>query len=67
VRYPVGLALAKFLEIALIFWIINVVATTLGETGGDAVSMSMNLGQICLVILDTHRRSDGRTKRKIKK
>ena len=27
-----------------VFWIIKVLATTLGETGGDAVSMSMNLG-----------------------
>lgn len=26
------------------FWIIKIAATTLGETGGDAVSMSMNLG-----------------------
>jgi uncharacterized membrane-anchored protein len=28
----------------LIFWIIKILATTVGETGGDAVSMSMNLG-----------------------
>jgi uncharacterized membrane-anchored protein len=28
----------------LAFWIIKVAATTLGETGGDAVSMTMNLG-----------------------
>lgn len=26
------------------FWVAKVLATTLGETGGDAVSMSMNLG-----------------------
>jgi len=30
--------------ITLSFWIIKVLATTLGETGGDAVSMSLNLG-----------------------
>ena len=30
----------------LIFWIIKILATTLGETGGDAVSMSMNLGYL---------------------
>jgi len=30
----------------LIFWIIKIVATTLGETGGDAVSMSLNLGYL---------------------
>ena len=28
------------------FWIIKILATTLGETGGDAVSMSMNLGYV---------------------
>jgi uncharacterized membrane-anchored protein len=34
----------KVPEVTLIFWIIKVLATTLGETGGDAVSMSLNLG-----------------------
>src|SRR6202051_35386 len=34
----------KVPEVTLVFWIIKVLATTLGETGGDAVSMSMNLG-----------------------
>ncbi len=28
------------------FWIVKIAATTLGETGGDAVSMSMNLGYL---------------------
>jgi uncharacterized membrane-anchored protein len=35
---------SKVPEATLIFWFIKVLATTLGETGGDAVSMSMNLG-----------------------
>ena len=35
---------SKVPEVALIFWSIKILATTLGETGGDAVSMSMNLG-----------------------
>jgi len=35
---------SKVPEVTLIFWIIKVLATTLGETGGDAVSMSMNVG-----------------------
>ena len=39
-------ALAKVPEVTLIFWIIKIAATTLGETGGDAVSMSMNLGYL---------------------
>lgn len=36
----------KVPEITLIFWIIKIAATTLGETGGDAVSMSLNLGYL---------------------
>ncbi|MFM0441157.1 COG4705 family protein [Paraburkholderia strydomiana] len=28
------------------FWLVKIAATTLGETGGDAVSMSMNLGYL---------------------
>ena len=38
--------LSKVPEVALLFWIIKVAATTLGETGGDAVSMSMHLGYL---------------------
>lgn len=37
---------SKVPEVNLIFWIIKIFATTLGETGGDAVSMSMNLGYL---------------------
>lgn len=39
-------ALSKVPEVTLVFWIIKILATTLGETGGDAVSMSMNLGYL---------------------
>lgn len=39
-------ALTKVPEVTLGFWLIKVAATTLGETGGDAVSMSMNLGYL---------------------
>ena len=39
-------ALSKVPEVTLGFWIIKILATTLGETGGDAVSMSMNLGYL---------------------
>lgn len=38
--------LSKVPEVTLIFWVIKVAATTLGETGGDAVSMSMDLGYL---------------------
>lgn len=34
-------ALSKVPEVTLGFWIIKILATTLGETGGDAVTMSM--------------------------
>jgi uncharacterized membrane-anchored protein len=36
--------MSKVPELTLAFWIIKIAATTLGETGGDAVTMSMNLG-----------------------
>jgi len=39
-------ALSKVPEVTLVFWIIKVFATTLGETGGDTVSMSMDLGYL---------------------
>ncbi|OIQ99324.1 hypothetical protein GALL_185610 [mine drainage metagenome] len=39
-------ALSKVPEVTLVFWIIKIFATTLGETGGDTVSMSMNLGYL---------------------
>ncbi len=39
-------ALSKVPQVTLLFWIIKIAATTLGETGGDAVSMSMNLGYL---------------------
>jgi uncharacterized membrane-anchored protein len=35
---------SKVPEVTLIFWIIKIAATTLGETGGDALSMTMQLG-----------------------
>jgi len=38
--------LSKVPEVTLVFWVIKILATTLGETGGDAVSMSMNLGYL---------------------
>ena len=39
-------ALAKVPEVTLLFWIVKILATTLGETGGDAVTMSMHLGYL---------------------
>jgi uncharacterized membrane-anchored protein len=39
-------ALGKVPELTLLFWVIKIVATTLGETAGDSVTMSMNLGYL---------------------
>jgi uncharacterized membrane-anchored protein len=36
----------KVPAVTLIFWIIKIAATTLGETGGDTVTMTMNLGYL---------------------
>lgn len=36
--------LNKVAEVTLIFWIMKIVATTLGETLGDYISMTLNLG-----------------------
>lgn len=33
-------SLNKVPEVTLIFWIIKILATTLGETGGDTVTMT---------------------------
>jgi uncharacterized membrane-anchored protein len=36
--------LSKIPEVTLTFWAIKIAATTLGETGGDAVSMTLDWG-----------------------
>ena len=38
--------LSKVPALTAIFWLIKILATTLGETAGDALSMSMNLGYL---------------------
>lgn len=37
---------SKVPEVTLVFWIVKILATTLGETGGDSLSMSLNLGYL---------------------
>lgn len=44
-------SLSKVPEVTLIFWVIKILATTLGETGGDAVSMSMELGYLVSTLI----------------
>ena len=41
---PVGDILSKVPHVTLAFWAIKILATTLGETGGDALSMTLELG-----------------------
>jgi uncharacterized membrane-anchored protein len=36
--------LSKVPAVTLIFWVIKILATTVGETGGDALSMTLKLG-----------------------
>ena len=35
---------SKVPQVTLAFWIIKILATTVGETGGDALSMTLDLG-----------------------
>ncbi len=37
---------SKVPEVTLVFWIMKIAATTLGETGGDTVSMTLGLGYL---------------------
>jgi uncharacterized membrane-anchored protein len=39
-------ALSKVPEVTLTFWLIKIAATTLGETGGDSVTMTLNWGYL---------------------
>jgi len=45
-RSLAGYAVSKVPEVTFGFWIIKVAATTLGETGGDWVTMSLKLGYL---------------------
>lgn len=46
-----AIAMSKVPQVAIGFWIIKIAATTLGETGGDSVSMSLNLGYATSTII----------------
>jgi uncharacterized membrane-anchored protein len=43
--------LSKVPEVNLVFWIIKIAATTLGETGGDLVTMTLNWGYLAGTLL----------------
>ena len=36
--------LSKVPQVTFAFWVVKILATTLGETGGDALSMTLKLG-----------------------
>ncbi|MEZ5485774.1 MAG: hypothetical protein R3F01_11530, partial [Lysobacteraceae bacterium] len=42
---------SKVAKVTLAFWIIKIAATTLGETGGDLISMTLGLGYAASTIL----------------
>jgi len=44
-------ALSKAPPAILMFWAVKICATTVGETGGDAVSMSLNLGYLVATLI----------------
>jgi uncharacterized membrane-anchored protein len=39
-----SITLRKVAEVTLIFWVMKICATTLGETAGDLLSMTLNVG-----------------------
>ncbi len=39
-------SLSKVPEVTLVFWVIKIAATTLGETGGDSVTMTLDWGYL---------------------
>lgn len=41
---PPNTVWSKVPRVTLAFWVVKILATTLGETGGDALSMTLNLG-----------------------
>ena len=44
-------AFSKVAKVTLIFWILKIIATTLGETAGDAISMTLNFGYVIGLII----------------
>ena len=44
-------AWSKVPQVTLAFWIVKIFATTVGETGGDAVSMTLKLGYVVSTLI----------------
>ena len=47
----IGEALSKAPPAILMFWLVKICATTVGETGGDAVSMTLKLGYVVATLI----------------
>ncbi|MGB7755545.1 MAG: hypothetical protein WBL23_05735 [Salinisphaera sp.] len=41
----------KVAEVTLLFWVLKIIATTLGETAGDALSMTLGLGYVTALVV----------------
>ena len=41
----------KVAEVSLAFWVMKIAATTVGETGGDMISMTLNVGYVMSTII----------------
>ena len=50
-RPAVGEALSKAPPAILMFWVVKICATTVGETGGDAVSMTLKAGYLVATLV----------------
>lgn len=50
---PPEIEFGKVAEVTFWFWVVKIAATTLGETAGDAVTMSMNLGYLVGTVIFT--------------
>jgi uncharacterized membrane-anchored protein len=49
--YSADEMLSKVPQVTVAFWIIKILATTLGETGGDALSMQLGLGYLVSTLI----------------
>jgi uncharacterized membrane-anchored protein len=45
-RHPVGYVTRKLPHVTVVFWILKIAATTLGETGGDLLAQTLQVGYL---------------------
>jgi uncharacterized membrane-anchored protein len=50
-RQAVDLAVSKVPAVTAGFWVVKILATTVGETGGDSLSMSLGLGYLVSTVI----------------